>query len=170
MRFDFLMLAPAGSILALAFAAYLALKILRQDEGTKEMIEVANAVREGAAAYLKRQYLGVAIFFGIMFIILLALALKNYLPIFVPFAFLTGGFFSGMSGYIGMTIATRSSSRTTNAAKSRPHQARPLLRLLSQRSCLRSTKQETSAEKSSQNTLMSATHSLSSSQEQKEKS
>ena len=113
MQFDLLNLAPVGSVLALCFAAYLAMKILKTSEGTEEMIKVANAVREGAAAYLKRQYAGVAIFFGVMFCILLALALRGYLPIFVPFAFLTGGFFSGLSGYIGMTIATRSSSRTT---------------------------------------------------------
>src|SRR3989338_853577 len=117
MQFDLLNLAPLGSVLALAFAGYLALKILKQDEGTEDMVRIANAVREGARAYLKRQYSGVAIFFAAMFIILLALAFKNYLPIFVPFAFLTGGFFSGLSGYIGMTIATKSSARTTNAAR-----------------------------------------------------
>ncbi|MDP3804575.1 MAG: sodium/proton-translocating pyrophosphatase, partial [Candidatus Omnitrophota bacterium] len=117
MQFDLLNLAPIGSVLALAFAGYLALKILKQDEGTEDMVRIANAVREGARAYLVKQYSGVAIFFAVMFIILLALAFKNYLPIFVPFAFLTGGFFSGLSGYIGMAIATRSSSRTTNAAK-----------------------------------------------------
>ncbi|MBI5143739.1 MAG: sodium-translocating pyrophosphatase [Candidatus Omnitrophica bacterium] len=117
MQFDLLNLAPFGSIFALCFAAYLSLKILKLDEGTDDMIRIANAVREGAKAYLKRQYSGVAIFFGVMFIILLALAFKKYLPIFVPFAFLTGGFFSGLSGYIGMSLATRSSSRTTNAAR-----------------------------------------------------
>ncbi|MDD5496661.1 MAG: sodium/proton-translocating pyrophosphatase, partial [Candidatus Omnitrophica bacterium] len=117
MQFDLLFLAPAGSILALGFAAYLVLKILRLSEGTKEMIEVADAVREGAQAYLKRQYAGVAIFFAVMFVILFILAFNKYLSIFVPFAFLTGGFFSGLSGYIGMTVATRSSARTTNAAK-----------------------------------------------------
>ncbi len=117
MHFELLNLAPLGSVLALGFAYYLAVKILKKSEGTDEMIKIADAVREGAHAYLKRQYFGVAIFFGVMFFILIALALKGYLPIFVPFAFLTGGFFSGLSGYIGMTIATKSSARTTNAAK-----------------------------------------------------
>ncbi|MFA5084777.1 MAG: sodium-translocating pyrophosphatase [Candidatus Omnitrophota bacterium] len=117
MSFDLLSLAPIGSVLALAFAAYLAIKVLKQDEGTAEMRSVAEAVREGAGAYLKRQYSGVAIFFGVMFIVLLFLASKKYLSYFVPFAFLTGGFFSGLSGYIGMSIATRASARTTNAAK-----------------------------------------------------
>jgi K(+)-stimulated pyrophosphate-energized sodium pump len=114
---DILVLAPVGSIAALLFAAFLAVRILKKSEGTEEMVRIAEAVREGAAAYLRRQYTGVALFFGIMFTVLLLLAFKGHLPIFVPFAFLTGGFFSGLSGYIGMTIATRSSARTTNAAR-----------------------------------------------------
>lgn len=117
MNFDLLLLAPAGSVVALLFAAFLALKILKKSEGTKDMIEIADAVREGAQAYLKRQYTGVAIFFAVMFVILIALALKGHLPIFVPFAFLTGGFFSGLSGFIGMSIATRSSARTAFGAR-----------------------------------------------------
>lgn len=118
MGFDLLILAPAGSIIALLFAGYLAVRILKKSEGDGEMIRIADAVREGAYAYLKRQYAGVALFFGAMFVILMALALKGHLPIFVPFAFLTGGLFSGLSGFIGMSIATRSSARTAHAAKS----------------------------------------------------
>jgi K(+)-stimulated pyrophosphate-energized sodium pump len=114
--FDLLLLAPVGSILALGFAAYLAIFILTKDEGNEKMREIAAAVREGASAYLKRQYLGVSIFFIAVFFILLLLAWKKYLVIFVPFAFLSGGLFSGLSGFIGMSIATRSSARTTNAA------------------------------------------------------
>ena len=117
MQLDLLVLAPLGSILAIAFAAYLSFKILRKSEGTEEMIRIANAVREGAEAYLKRQYTGVALFFAFMFVILVVLAWRGHLPMFVPFAFLTGGFFSALSGYIGMMIATRSSARTTNAAR-----------------------------------------------------
>ena len=113
-----MILAPIGSILALSFAGYLVMKILKTSEGTSEMIAIAEAVREGSYAYLKRQYSGVAIFFGAMFLVLIGLALAGKLPIFVPFAFLTGGFFSGLAGFIGMSIATRSSARTTNAAKS----------------------------------------------------
>jgi len=116
MIFDLLLLAPVGAILALSFAIYLALSILRMDEGTDKMKEIAQAVRIGSQAYLKRQYLGVSIFFVVVFFILLAMALKNYLVIFVPFAFLTGGFFSGLSGFIGMSIATQSSNRTAQAA------------------------------------------------------
>jgi len=113
---DLLWLAPVGSILALGFAFYLAMTILKQGEGTDRMKEIAEAVRIGARAYLKKQYLGVSMFFVAVFFLLLFLAYKNYLVIFVPFAFLTGGFFSGLSGFIGMTIATKSSNRTANAA------------------------------------------------------
>jgi len=115
-NFDLLLLAPVGSIIALSFAFYLALFILRQDEGSPTMRKIAEAVRVGSRAYLKRQYLGVSLFFALVFIILLVMALKDYLVIFVPFAFLTGGFFSGLAGFIGMTIATKSSARTAQAA------------------------------------------------------
>lgn len=111
-EFDLLILAPLGSILALLFATYLAFSILKKDEGTQQMKEIAQAVRTGARAYLKRQYLGVSIFFIAVFCILMLLALKKYLVIFVPFAFLTGGLFSGLSGFIGMNIATQASNRT----------------------------------------------------------
>ncbi len=114
--FDLLLLAPVGSITALLFAAYLAFSILKKDEGNDKMKEIAQAVRIGARAYLKRQYLGVSIFFLAVFFILLVLAFKKYLVIFVPFAFLTGGLFSGLSGFIGMSIATQSSNRTAAAA------------------------------------------------------
>lgn len=115
--FDLLLLAPVGSILALGFAfLYLVPFILRKDQGSERMQEIAQAVKVGARAYLKRQYLGVSIFFIVVFCLLLYMAFKNYLVIFVPFAFLTGGFFSGLSGFIGMTIATESSNRTAAAA------------------------------------------------------
>ncbi|MFA4843230.1 MAG: sodium-translocating pyrophosphatase [Candidatus Omnitrophota bacterium] len=114
--FDLLLLAPVGSIAALTFAAYLAFSILKKDEGNERMKEIAQAVRVGARAYLKRQYIGVSIFFVVVFFILLALALFKYQVIFVPFAFLTGGLFSGLSGFIGMSIATQSSNRTAAAA------------------------------------------------------
>jgi len=115
--FEPVIFAPVGSILALGFAAYLAISILKNDEGNEEMRRIARVVREAAFAYLKQQYKIVALFFAVVFIILLIMALKNYLIVFVPFAFLTGGFFSGLSGFIGMTIATSSSSRTANAAR-----------------------------------------------------
>jgi len=112
-----LVLAPAGSLVALAFAAYLARSVLRFDEGDEETRKIARAIREGARAYLRRQYSGVAVFFGFMFVLLLFLALSGYLTVFVPFAFLSGGFFSGLAGFIGMSMATQASSRTTTAAR-----------------------------------------------------
>ncbi len=115
-NFDLLLLAPFGSVLALAFAGYLTMFVLRQGEGNDRMKEIALAVREGAGAYLKRQYLGVSLFFIVVFFLLLLLVYKGYLVIFVPFAFISGGFFSGLSGFIGMSIATRASNRTANAA------------------------------------------------------
>jgi len=113
---NFLWMAPVGSIMALTFAWYLAASILKKDEGNEKMREIAESIRVGARAYLKRQYAGVSLFFLVVFFILLILALNKFLVIFVPFAFLTGGFFSGLSGFIGMTIATQSSARTTSAA------------------------------------------------------
>lgn len=108
---------PISSLLALGFALFLARKILKTSEGTPKMKEIAQAVREGAEAYLRQQYLGVFIFFALVFVILLIFSFLNYLEIFVPFAFLTGGLFSGLSGFCGMKIATKASSRTANACR-----------------------------------------------------
>lgn len=110
-------LAPVGAVVALLFAWYLAARVLRADEGSDRMKKISMAVRTGASAYLKRQYTGVAIFFGVMFVVLSVMALLKFLTPFVPFAFLTGGFFSGLSGFIGMKIATNANDRTTNAAQ-----------------------------------------------------
>lgn len=115
---DLLLLAPVGSIIALVFAGYLVYKIFKSSEGTEQMKKLAIAIREGANAYLKRQYSGVAIFFAFMVIVLAILAAYGYLTMFVPFAFLTGGFFSGLSGFIGMKIATFANSRTANSCRS----------------------------------------------------
>ena len=115
--FNLLWLAPIGSLLALVFSGYLACKVLKNSRGSEKMKEIADAVKEGAKAYLRRQYSVVTIFFVVVFFILLGLSLKGYLVIFVPFAFLTGGFFSGLSGYIGMSIATSASDRTAQAAR-----------------------------------------------------
>jgi K(+)-stimulated pyrophosphate-energized sodium pump len=103
--------------LALAFALYMALSNLRKSEGTEPMKEVAKAVRIGAMAYLKQQYKGVILYFAVVWVLLCVLALFHLQSWFVPFAFLTGGFFSGLSGFIGMSVGVRSSARTTNAAK-----------------------------------------------------
>lgn len=117
MQFDLLWLAPVGSIFALLFATYLIIRILKEPAGTPDMIRIQEAISEGAQAYIKRQYGVLVIFFTFMFILLMVLVRAGYLPIFVPFAFLTGGFFSGLSGYIGMSVATKANARTTMAAK-----------------------------------------------------
>ena len=110
-----LWLAPISSVLALGFAYDLARGILKSDEGSERMKEIAGAVRLGAMAYLKRQYLTVSIFFAGMFCVLLGMAFYGYFDIFVPVAFLTGGFFSALSGFIGMTVATQASHRPAQA-------------------------------------------------------
>ncbi|MFH1577970.1 MAG: sodium-translocating pyrophosphatase [Candidatus Omnitrophota bacterium] len=115
--FNFLLAVPVGAILAFGFAGYLVIRILKFDEGTDKMKEIASAVRIGAKEYLKKQNSIVAIFFSIIFLILMLLSMRGYLVMFVPFAFLTGGFLSGLAGFIGMTVATNSASRTANAAR-----------------------------------------------------
>ena len=114
---DLVWVALVGSIIALIFCVFLAINILKKDEGTDEMKSIAAAVREGANAYLKRQYTVVGIFFAIVFGILWILVWKGHLRGPVPFAFLSGGFFSGLSGFIGMKIATQASARTANASR-----------------------------------------------------
>ena len=106
----------AGSVAALLFAFCMFMRVKKQPEGSPEMKKISLAVRTGANAYLKRQYAGVAIFFGVMFVILLVMAFTGYLSFFTPFAFLTGGFFSGLSGFIGMHTATMANCRTAEGA------------------------------------------------------
>jgi len=81
------------------------------------MQEISGWVREGSQAYIRRQTMAVSIFFAVVFSILLGLASKGYFSFFVPFGFLSGGFFSWLSGFIGLSIATRASHRTAAAAK-----------------------------------------------------
>jgi K(+)-stimulated pyrophosphate-energized sodium pump len=114
---DLMFLAPLGSGCALAFAGYLAWSVMQKSQGTPEMAQISASIRKGANAYLKRQYTGVGLFFIVMFIVLGSLAFAKFLTPFVPFAFLTGGFFSGLSGFLGMRIATAANARTCNAAK-----------------------------------------------------
>ncbi|NQT22422.1 MAG: sodium-translocating pyrophosphatase [Candidatus Omnitrophica bacterium] len=112
-----LILAPIGSALALLFAGFLFIRIMKFPRGDRKMIEIQDAISEGAYAYIKRQYSVIALFFTVVFCILFFLVKHGYLPIFVPFAFLTGGFFSGLSGFIGMVTATKANARTTEACK-----------------------------------------------------
>ncbi len=107
----------AGAVFALLFACLMARKVLLAPEGTERMQKISAAIRQGANAYLKRQYKIVLIFFGVMFLLLGGLALLGLLSPFMPFAFLTGGFFSALSGFIGMKIATAANARTANACQ-----------------------------------------------------
>jgi K(+)-stimulated pyrophosphate-energized sodium pump len=107
-----------GSVAALVFALFLALGVLKKDAGTDKMKEISKAVQVGALAYLKQQYKVVGIIFAGLFVLFVLLSfVLNLISRFVPFAFLTGGFFSGMAGFIGMSVATRANARTAWAAR-----------------------------------------------------
>lgn len=110
-------IAPIGSALGLVFAWNFYHWVMRKDEGTERMREIAKYVREGAMAYMKRQYRTVVMFFvgAFIFLFFIAWVLKVQHKL-VPFAFLTGGFFSGLCGYLGMKTSTNASARTANAA------------------------------------------------------
>ena len=109
-------LVPAASLVALLFAWIFFRQMFKESEGTPTMKEIAQYVREGAMAYLKQQYKVVVIVFAVLACLFAVLAygfgVQN--P-WVPFAFLTGGFFSGLAGYVGMRTATYASARTANA-------------------------------------------------------
>ncbi len=109
---------PISAILALVFAFYFFKMMKKEDEGTERMKKIAGYVRIGAMAYLRQQYKVVSIFFAIVVVIFAILAygfkLQNE---WVPFAFLTGGFFSGLAGFFGMKTATYASARTANGSK-----------------------------------------------------
>jgi len=109
---------PIGSVLALIFAWIFYKEMMKESEGTERMAAIANHVRKGAMAYIKQQYKIVT------FVFLTITALFSFMAYvlhvqnpWVPFAFLTGGFFSGLAGFFGMKTATYASARTTNAAR-----------------------------------------------------
>jgi len=110
--------APAGALAALVFAYMFYKQMMRAPEGTEDMVRIAEHVRKGAWAYLRQQYKVVLVFFIVVSCALGVMAFgfkaQHWL---VPFAFLTGGFFSGLAGYFGMRTATYASSRTTEGAK-----------------------------------------------------
>ncbi|RKU15771.1 sodium-translocating pyrophosphatase [Candidatus Poribacteria bacterium] len=110
-------IAPIGSLIALGFAFHFYRSVMKQDEGNDTMREIAQSVREGAMAYLRQQYKVVGIVFAVLCLIFIFMAfvLKAQNQV-VPFAFLTGGFFSGLCGFLGMKTATNASARTTSAA------------------------------------------------------
>ena len=108
--------APLAAILAILMAMVFYKKMMAASEGYERMKEIAGYVREGAMAYLWRQYNVVGFVFIALFVLFSLLALFHIQKTFVPVAFLTGGFFSGLCGYIGMKTATRASNRTAQAA------------------------------------------------------
>lgn len=111
-------LVPAASIIALAFAYIFFKQMMKEDEGTPTMKEIALYVRQGAMAYLKQQYKIVIIVFVVLAALFAVLAYGFHIQnSWVPFAFLTGGFFSGLAGFVGMRTATYASGRTANAAR-----------------------------------------------------
>ena len=111
-------LVPISSVLALLFAWYFYRQMMKTDEGTPQMKKIALHVRKGAMSYLRQQYKIVGIVFLVLVVLFSIMAfgfgLQNK---WVPIAFLTGGFFSGLSGYLGMKTATYASARTANAAR-----------------------------------------------------
>ena len=111
-------LVPIASLVALSMAWYFFRSMMKADEGTPRMREIAGHVRRGAMAYLKQQYKVVAIVFVVLAVIFAFMAYGLHAQnSWVPFAFLTGGFFSGLAGFFGMKTATYASARTANAAR-----------------------------------------------------
>ncbi len=111
-------LVPAAAVVALGMAYYFFRGMMTADEGTPRMREIAQYVREGAMGYLKQQYKVVTIVFIVLALIFAVMAYGfNAQNPWVPFAFLTGGFFSGLAGFCGMKTATYASGRTANAAR-----------------------------------------------------
>src|SRR4030042_6424933 len=111
-------LAPLGSASALLFAWFFYRQMKKESEGTEHMARIASYVRKGAMAYLRQQYKVVTMVFAVLVVLLafMAFVLKVQNP-WVPVAFLTGGFFSGLSGFFGMKTATYASARTAHAAQ-----------------------------------------------------
>ena len=111
-------LVPIASVCALGMAWFFFSQMMKESEGTPRMIEIAEYVRKGAMAYLKQQYKVVLIVFIVLAIVFAFMAYVLHAQNeWVPFAFLTGGFFSGLAGFFGMKTATFASARTANAAR-----------------------------------------------------
>lgn len=112
-------LVPAASVLALLFARYFYKEMMKAPEGTPRMKHIAEAVRKGAMSYLKQQYKVVALVFAGLALLFCIMAYGLHVQnAWVPVAFLTGGFFSGLAGFLGMKTATAASARTAQAARS----------------------------------------------------
>ncbi|MCL2752798.1 MAG: sodium-translocating pyrophosphatase [Defluviitaleaceae bacterium] len=107
----------AGALIALVFAFVQSRRVMAFDEGTDRMKKIAGAIRKGAAAYLKRQFKVVAIFYVVVVVVLAVMAILGYLSPFMPVAFILGGALTQLSAFIGMKIATYANVRTANAAQ-----------------------------------------------------
>ncbi len=105
-----------AAVIALIYAGHFYRQVMKESEGTERMVEIAQAVRDGAMAYLSRQYKVVAIVFAVLFVIFLIMSFLRLQNPIVPIAFLTGGFFSALCGFFGMKAATNASARAANAA------------------------------------------------------
>lgn len=114
---NYFYLVPAASMAALIFAYYFFKKMMKESEGTEKMKTIAQHVREGAMSYLKQQYKVVVVVFIILALLFVAMAYFGLQNNWVPFAFLTGGFFSALAGFFGMKTATYASARTANAVR-----------------------------------------------------
>ncbi|MGF7139814.1 sodium-translocating pyrophosphatase [Roseimarinus sediminis] len=113
---NYFFLIPLASVIALVFAWFFYRSMMKNSEGNDTMKEIAQYVREGAMAYLKSQYKVVGLVFAVILVILTILAYMGVQNPFVPVAFLTGGFFSGLCGFLGMKTATNASARTAQGA------------------------------------------------------
>jgi K(+)-stimulated pyrophosphate-energized sodium pump len=111
------LVAPIGAVLALVGAFLFSRSVMSHSEGEPEMIEIANAVRSGAMAYLKRQYKVVALVFVVLLVILVGMGLAGIQSLMTPVGVLFACLFSGTCGWFGMKMATNASARTTFAAK-----------------------------------------------------
>ena len=114
---NYFYLVPAASIVALIFAYYFFKKMMKESEGTEKMKTIAQYVRDGAMSYLKQQYKVVVVVFVILAFLFAGMAYFGLQNNWVPFAFLTGGFFSALAGFFGMKTATYASARTANAVR-----------------------------------------------------
>jgi K(+)-stimulated pyrophosphate-energized sodium pump len=109
-------LVPMSSLVALLMAFYFYRSVMSKEEGSQQMKEIAQAVKEGAMAYLFRQYRVIGVVFGFIFILFLIMAYFDLVSLVTPFAFLFGGFFSAVSGYIGMYTSSSAGARAAHAA------------------------------------------------------
>lgn len=105
-----------GSPVVLVFVAYMLIKVRRQSGGSPEMRRISGLVQKGTNAYLRRQYKGVGIFFAVVFMVLVVMTFCGFSSFFASSVFLTGGFFPGLSGFIGMRTATMTNYRVAQGA------------------------------------------------------